>query len=58
MHWDTPPLTPRVQGCFTLMATEVNPVFSQFHVRSLAFEVVSELKWKNFAKFRADMLKV
>jgi hypothetical protein len=58
MHWDTPPLTQRVQDCFTKMATEVDPVFNQFHARSLAFEVVSELKWKNFAKFRADMLRV
>lgn len=58
MHWDTPPLEQPVQDCFTRMATEVNPVFNEFHARSLAFEVVSQLKWTSFADFRADMLKV
>jgi hypothetical protein len=57
MHWDTPPLTQRVQNCFTQMAAEVDPVFNGFHTRSLAFEVVKHLKWKTFVDFQADMLK-
>jgi hypothetical protein len=57
MHWEEKRLNHEVQNCFKKMATEVDPVFNQFHARSLAFEVVSQLKWINFAQFRADMLK-
>jgi hypothetical protein len=57
MHWDTPPLTQRVRDCFTQMAHEVDPVFNEFHNRSLAYEVVKQLKWKTFADFQAAMLK-
>jgi hypothetical protein len=58
MHWDTPPLKPKVQDSFKQMAKEVDSVFDQFHARSLAFEVVSQLNWRSVALFREDMLKI
>lgn len=55
MHWDEGHLNASVVACFTALATDFAPVYLDYHSKSLAFEVVQLLDWRNLERFRADL---
>ena len=56
MHWDEGRFNQAVRDCFNALAADVAPSFGEFTTRSLAFEVVELLGWKEYADFKNDML--
>ena len=58
MHWDEGRFNQAVQDCFRALATDVDAKFGDLAVRSLAFDVVQLLGWKEFADFERDMLSL
>jgi len=56
IHWEEGRLNTVVQTCFQTLAAEFHPRFSDFQSRSLAFEVVELLGWRDYAAFERDML--
>jgi len=58
IHWDEGKFNTAVQNCFQALATNVDPKFSQLTTRSLAFDIVQLLEWKEFADFERDILSL
>ena len=56
LHWEAHNFTPAVVNCFQRLAQDVDPKFSYYNSRSMAFDVVELLGWGDFAHFRTDML--
>jgi hypothetical protein len=57
LHWEDGKFSPRVVACFTELA-KIDPVFANYNKRSLAFEVVRLLGWKEKADFESDLLSL
>jgi hypothetical protein len=49
---------PEIQVCFEKLRDEVNPVFGDYLIRDLSLEIVTELGWKTFGNFEADLLTI
>lgn len=58
MHWDSGTLHQRVELCFQTLATDVDPKFSDYAKRSLAFDIVELLGWRTRDDFNADLLQL
>ena len=56
IHWEEGKLNSAVKSCFQTLAAEYDPTFADFLSRSLAFEIVGVLEWRDYAAFEADML--
>jgi hypothetical protein len=56
MHWEEGRVNIAVQSCFQILAAEFRPRFADFLSRSLAFEVVDLLGWRDYVAFERDML--
>jgi hypothetical protein len=57
MHFEEPrPLKPRVQQCFSALASDLQrPEFREYHQRNLAFEVIDALGWDSYAHYEQDI---
>jgi hypothetical protein len=58
IHWDEGRFTPPVRTVFEALARDIDPKFSAFTSRNMAFEVVSLLGWRGFADFERDLLSL
>lgn len=54
-HWEDGNLHPPVVRCFETLKTEQDAAFGDYNQRSLAYEVVALLNWRDWASFEADM---
>jgi hypothetical protein len=45
-----------IKPCFDKLAADFDPKFGDYTQRDIAFDVVEQLEWKDFASFKADML--
>ncbi|WP_020163993.1 hypothetical protein [Methyloversatilis discipulorum] len=55
LHWEDGSFHEPTTKCFEKLATNVDPIFGEFKVRSLAFEIIGLLGWKNADAFFTDM---
>lgn len=55
MHWDEGRLNQHVIDCFETLRA-IDPCFSDYLTRSLAFDVLRTLGWQDITAFEADML--
>ena len=55
-HWEEGSLTNKVQQCFNTLVSDFGPQFAQYNNKNLAFEIISLFDWKDFTKFKDDML--
>lgn len=58
LHWEAGTFHPPVEQCFQSLANDIDPKFSDYRSRNMAFDVVELLGWKNFNSFEADMLSI
>jgi hypothetical protein len=58
IHWEEGNPHPAVQRCFDLLAKETDSVFAEYKRRNVTADVVELLGWKDFARFKADMLSL
>jgi hypothetical protein len=58
IHWDEGRFTQSVRTVFEGLARDIDPKFSAFTSRNMAFEVVSLLGWRGFADFERDLLSL
>lgn len=54
LHWEDGNPHPPVRACFDQLK-QAEPVFGDYTIRNMAFEVVQLLGWKDWASFEADM---
>ena len=47
-----------IQICFEKLRDEVNPIFGDYLIRDMSLEIVTELGWKTFDNYRADLLTI
>lgn len=55
LHWEDGSFNKAVTNCFHQLAASLDPVFTQYKHRSMAFEVVSHLDWRSADNFMRDM---
>ncbi len=58
IHWDEGRFTPPVRTVFEGLARDIDPKFSAFTSRNMAFEVISLLGWRGFTDFERDLLSL
>lgn len=58
IHWEDGTFTPPVENCFTKLAAEVNPVFGDYKIRNLAYDVVVTFGWRTFSDLERDLLSL
>lgn len=56
IHWEEGRFDKPVHDCFLALAREINPKFGDYQKRSMAFDVIQLLDWKDFKSFNQDML--
>lgn len=56
MHWEDGQPHKGVINCFNALKAAADPTFGDYDTRSLAFDVVSLLGWRDQAAFVADLL--
>src|SRR5258705_8470239 len=56
IHWEEGNPHPAVEACFNTLIADFGPSFADYRTRNLAFEIVQELDWRSYPKFRDDML--
>lgn len=54
-HWEEEKLHPPVVQCFETLKKEQDADFGDYNQRSLAYEVVALLNWRDWASFEEDM---
>jgi hypothetical protein len=55
MHWETGEARKPTEACFVTLAREVDPKYAEYRERSLAFDVVEHLGWRNVEAFNTDL---
>jgi hypothetical protein len=58
MHWDEGSLKPAGEVIFHALAKEFGSRFLDYNTRSLGFEVVEVLQWRNLTDFESAMMSV
>jgi hypothetical protein len=58
MHWEEGHPHKGVVACFDVLKIAADPVFGDYATRSLAFDVVALLEWRDQAGFEADLLSL
>jgi hypothetical protein len=56
LHWEEGQFSQKVEACFQQLAAKVDPIFSDYKTRNMAFEVIKALGWREFADVECDML--
>ena len=55
LHWEEGEFRKPVTQCFERLIN-VDPVFSGYKTKNMAYEIVKYLQWKNFTDFEGDMM--
>jgi hypothetical protein len=58
LHWEEGTFSPQVTECFNVLARDIDPKFSEFIVRNMAWDIVGLVGWNEFADFERDMLSL
>ncbi len=58
IHWEEGSLSQKVVDCFDALANEHYRGFADVYVRSLAFDVLRLLGWRNWEAFHDDLLSL
>lgn len=56
MHWEDGTFHPPATAAFQTLISEIDPSFSDYTVRDMAFDVIELLGWRDFNSFKSDML--
>lgn len=55
IHWEEGEFRKPVERCFQQLSDVVDPIFSEYRVRSMAYDIVCLLGWHSFDDFANDM---
>lgn len=58
LHWEEGNFRPPVQQCFQQLAAEFDAKFNDYTQRSMAFDIVELLGWKDYSAFESDLLSL
>jgi hypothetical protein len=56
LHWEDGSFKRAVTLCFEALARDIDPRFSEYTIRNMAWDIVGLLGWKEFSDFERDML--
>jgi|GEM_PF-1516046 len=49
---------PDIGICFTLLENEINPVFSEYLLRDMSFEIIRDLGWTTYHAYHDDIIAI
>jgi hypothetical protein len=55
LHWEEQSFHSPVEGCFHVLAADIDPKFADYTTRNMAFDIVELLGWRDFNSFAADL---
>ena len=56
IHWEEGGFRKSVERCFQQLTESASPMFGEYLIRNMAYEVVSILGWSTFDAFATDMM--